>query len=326
LEWQDYSMEFDDKDKAIIEEFYHNWRITASQLSKKIRLSRRQVDYRIKQYFSSGAIRAIFTVLDYSKLGYKYPAYAFIRLKNKKDISEVGRYLEETKRCTSWGKVWTEYDIFSNFIFKNKKEKFSFIKSIKNRFKNKISNLLFIDPTHSELYPLKSINSNYREIYELKTSNQKKVKVDYIDLNIIKEIGSDSRKSVINIADQIRISPERCLYRLRRLFKEKIIMGSRIQFGLQEAGLFATCLFIDAKINNLLLDKMKTLCETDKNINYLLISKKSPQVIIQIFHKDEETLREIVKKVYSFFLEIDSKITIVELEDDINIVNPAPFL
>ena len=126
------TMEFDKRDKEIIEALYHNWRMTASELSKKTNLSRRQVEYRIKQYYSANIIRTIFTVFDYSKLGYNKPGFAFIRLHNKKYLSIVGKYLEETKRCTSWGRVWTEYDIFSNLIFKNKKEMSLFVKNIKN--------------------------------------------------------------------------------------------------------------------------------------------------------------------------------------------------
>lgn len=319
-------MEFDKRDKAIIESLYHNWRISATKLGKNIRLSRRQVDYRVKKYFDSKIIRAIFTVVDYSKLGYNYPAFAFVRLRDKKRISDVGKYLEGTKRCMSWGKALTEYDIFSNFIFKNKKEMNFFIKNLKGRFKSVIDELTFIIPIHSELYPLKSIGNNLGEVYSLTSKLHKKVKTDALDIKILKEIASNSRKQITEIADNVKISPERCLYRIRNLYDKKIIQGSRIQFGLKESGYFATCFFMEINLSDEIISKFRRLCELNPNINSLIISNKYPQITIQVFHKDGKTLREIVEKVNLILEDKKSRLSLIELVDDMNIVNPLPFL
>jgi DNA-binding Lrp family transcriptional regulator len=318
-------MEFDKNDKSILDALYHNWRAPSSKLAKQLRLSRRQVDYRIKQYFSSKIIRTIFTIADYSKLGYHKPFYIFIKLNKREYVPKIGKYLRETKRCTSWGRVWTEYDIFSNFIFKNKKEVANFIKKLKATYKNEIEEIVCVDPIHSDLYPLKSIGDNLKETYTLAPKSNKKIKVDQVDLKILKEIRSDARKSIIKISEKVRISPERCLYRLRRLYKEKVILGSRIQFDLKESGYFATCLFIDTELSSGLSDKIKKFCLLNENINLSIIAKKSPNIVLQVFHKDEKTLREVIKNISDIF-DKKFKISIVSLEDDINIINPLPFL
>lgn len=319
-------MKYDKRDKIILENLYHNWRISSSKLSRKIKLSRRQVDYRIKQYFSSGIVRAIFSVFNYSKLGFAKPAYLFFTLKNKEEIKEIGEYLERSKRCTSWGRAWTEYDLFSNFIFKDKKEMNSFVKMLKIDFANKFDKIELIDPIYAELYPLKPLGSSVYETYILTQDNSKKIKLDSVDIRIIQELAKDSRKSLIEIAGSIKISPERLLYRLRKLVRDKIILGSRIQFNLSKAGYFATCLFVQSDAGKESLEKIKRLCKEEISINYLIISKKSPRVIIQLFHKDENTIRTVIKKVNSALEGTQSKISIVQLEDDINIVNPLPFL
>ena len=173
---------------------------------------------------------------------------------------------------------------------------------------------------------MKSIGNNLNEIYSITPKENRKVKTDYIDLKILKEIGSNSRKAIVEIANNVKISPERCLYRLRRLYKQKIILGSRIQFVLKEAGYYATCLFINTSLDDKLINKFKSICKSNSSINSLIVSKKYPQIIIQVFHKDEETLRKIVEEVYSFLEEYNSRISLVELRDDMNIVNPLPFL
>jgi len=319
-------MDYDKKDKLIIESIYHNWRTDSSKLSRKIRLSRRQVDYRIKNYFSSGIIRSIFTVFNYSKLGFEKPAYFFISLTHKKYTEEIGKYLEKTNRCTSWGKVWTNYDIFSNFIFKDDQEMHFILKNIKNKFKNKIKAIKVINPDYAEFFPLKSIGNELNETYILTTKSSKREQLDVIDTKIMKEISSNARKPILEIAENIKISPERCLYRLRKLVKQKIILGSRIQFGLKNAGYLATCLFIEAELDKSIIEKIKRLCKENDSINYLILSKKSPQIVIQTFHKNAETLREVIKKVSSLLSSQMFNISLIELEDDINIINPLPFL
>lgn len=319
-------MEYDKKDKLILESLYHNWRLDSSKISRKVRLSRRQVDYRIKNYFSSGVIRSIFTVFDYAKLGFNKPAYIFIKLANKKYFEEIGNYLEKTKRCTSWGKVWTKYDIFSNFIFKDSAEMSQIIKEIKGKFKDKVEGLKIIDPEYAEFFPLKSIGNELNETYTLTNKAEKKEQLDNLDIKILKEISSNARKPIIGIAEKIGISPERCLYRLRNLVKKKIILGSRIQFDLKNAGYLATCLFIETKLSPELIEKLKFFCAKNEYVNYLIISKKEPQIIIQAFHKDAESLREIIKEISEILSKQKFNLELVELEDDINLINPVPFL
>ena len=170
------------------------------------------------------------------------------------------------------------------------------------------------------------IKEELNETYLLTTKSEKKESLDKIDIKIMKEISSNARKPIIEIAEKIGISPERCLYRLRKLVKQKIILGSRIQFGLKTAGYLATCLFIETKLTPELTEKIKSLCKTNDSINYLIIADKSPQIIIQVFHKNTETLREIIKAVSEKLAPKNFNISLVELEDDINVINPLPFL
>jgi Lrp/AsnC family transcriptional regulator for asnA, asnC and gidA len=319
-------MEYDTRDKAIFEVLYHNWRISSSEIGRKTRLSRRKVDYRIKQYFSQGMIRSIFTVFNYAKLGYTRPAYAFISLVNKRELAKIGTYLEKTKRCTSWGRVWTEYDLFSNFIFKDKREMSSCFRKLKSIFRNKIREIVIIKPTEAELYPLKFFGNSVKDSYRLVEKSRELYVLDILDKEIMKEIASNAQKPVIDIARKLKISPERCLYRMRKLFKEKVILGSRIQFGLRKAGYFATCLFINSKINDTISNSVKMLCKEDGNINYLILENTYPQIIIQVFHKNEETLHTILKKINDELKEDLYRISIIRIEDDINLVNPLPFL
>ena len=158
------------------------------------------------------------------------------------------------------------------------------------------------------------------------TKSEKKEQIDVIDTKIIREISSNARKPIIEIAENVKISPERCLYRLRRLVKEKIILGSRIQFGLKTSGFFATCLFIETQLTQELIENLKDFCKKNESINYLIISDRNPQVIIQAFHKNTDTLREVIRNVGEILSNNPFNILLVELEDDINVINPLPFL
>ncbi|MBP7708296.1 Lrp/AsnC family transcriptional regulator [Candidatus Pacearchaeota archaeon] len=318
-------MEFDVRDRQIIEAIYHNWRASTSKLSRDLRMSRRKIEYRIQNYFSSGIIRTIFSVFNYSTLGFNCPAYIFIRLSRKKDFEMVGKFLTESKRCTSFGKALTEYDLFSNFIFQDRKEMKEFVKKFQNYFGKSLAEVLLIEPKYAEFYPLKIAGSSLRDPYLL-TLKDKKVSLDDLDLKIIKELGKNSRKSIVEIAENSKILPETCLYRIKELVRKKVILGSRVQFDLRKAGYFATCLFVNATMSNDLTLKLGKFCRTSTNANYLIISKKDPQVIIQVFHRDEETLSKLLGELSLLLGDNLGKITLVKLEDDIDVINPVPFI
>jgi len=75
------------------------------------------------------------------------------------------------------------------------------------------------------------------------------MKVDEIDLKILKILQQDGRLSNAEIAERVALSPSPCLRRLRRLETEGVIQGYRPQLNRQVVGLGMT-VFVQVKLHD----------------------------------------------------------------------------
>ena len=67
-------------DMNLLAYLYQHNRESLSKIAKAIKLSREQVDYRLKNYEASGIIKGYLPVVNYSKLGYHNLAILFIKI------------------------------------------------------------------------------------------------------------------------------------------------------------------------------------------------------------------------------------------------------
>ena len=63
------------------------------------------------------------------------------------------------------------------------------------------------------------------------------MRLDRIDLLIIKALQNDARLSNKELANNVGLAPSTCLERVRRLFKEKILLGSTIRVDPKALGI-----------------------------------------------------------------------------------------
>lgn len=66
------------------------------------------------------------------------------------------------------------------------------------------------------------------------------MKLDRIDLKILRQLQTDGRISNVDLADAVGLSPSPCLARIKRLQKAGIIVGYEAQFDLEKLGNFIT--------------------------------------------------------------------------------------
>ena len=83
-------MKLDSRNKRILYELWNDARIPASQIAKKLNLSREVVEYRIKQLIKDKYIQEFITIIDTNRLGYKqYTIH--LQLKNFEEEKEAER-------------------------------------------------------------------------------------------------------------------------------------------------------------------------------------------------------------------------------------------
>ncbi len=324
-------------DYKLLSYLYHNYNEPLSKIAKATKLSRDQVEYRINKYLKEGLIRKFFPVFDWVKLGYDTPAILLLKFEKPRMAEDFSKILKENKNCMSYGKIYGEYDLFLNCIFKDEKELNEFVSKLFENEEHFITNHLVIKPQFAELYPLKFFNhNNYplkffnhnKEDFLISSSEKnKEIKLDKTNLKILKILSENGRTRLIDIAIKTGISSELALYRLKKLKNEKVILGNRIQFDMLKLGYFFTIIILNFRnFSEKNKSKIKSFVKTSENINSLIFNLHKPNCIIQLFHKDEKEVRDCVEKIKNLFNEDSIEIDILPIGEDEEKIRPLPFL
>mgnify|MGYP001449365293 CR=1 FL=1 len=315
-------MNLKESDIRLLNYLYHNNREPATKIAKATKLTRDQVEYKLKKYQSEGIIKQFFTLFNYEKLGYNISSGLLLKIKPNK-IKEFSKSLTQNKNCLSKGKVLGDYDFYMDLIFKDEKELNEYISNLFKENQDIIFDYLILRSFFIELYPLKFLGQNIGEntyrIIDLESST-KKIELDDKDKIIMKMFSEDARVKIVDIAHKLKISPELTLYKIRRLEKEKIILGSRMFFDVNKLGYYLADILLE--INNFSLEvqeKIKKFAKQNKNINNILLFTNKPNCLLQIIFKSQKELQDTIEKIKELFEEsVKMKILFPQQEEKIN--------
>ena len=314
-------------DIKLLNYLYHNNSETTTKIAKATKLTRDQVEYKLKKYQTEGIIKQFFTVFNYEKLGYNVLAGLLLKIKPNK-IKEFSMELEQDKNIISKGEIMGDYDFYMDLIFKDEKELNEYVSNLFEKDKDIISDYLILRSFFTELYPLKFLGHKYgEETYKITDSepSSKKIEIDDKDKIILKMFAENSRIKIVDIAHKLKISPELTLYKIRRLEKEKIILGSRMLFDMDKLEYYLADILLE--INNFSLntqESIKKFAKNHKHINNILFFTNKPNCLLQVIFKSQKELQETIRDVKKLFSDesVKMKILFPQFEEKIN---PLPF-
>src|SRR3989344_8884502 len=320
-------MDLKEIDYKLLSYLYHGYNEPLSKIAKATKLSRDQVEYRINKYLKEGLIRNFIPIFDWSKFDYKVLAILLLRFEKPIMAEDFSKTLIKDKNCMSYGKVYGEYDLYLNCIFKDEKEFNEFISKLFENESYFITEYVLIKPQFVELYPLKFLNHLNREDYVISSESKKEIKLDNIDLKILKTLSENGRTRLIDVAIKSKISSELALYRLKKLKLEKILLGNRIQFNMSLLGYSFTLILINFRnFSDKNKEKIKSFVKTFKNANSLIFNLQKPNCIIQLFHKEDREVKEAIEKIRTLFKEDSIEIEVLQIGEDEEKVRALPFL
>lgn len=300
-------------------------RASASSIAKKIRLPKETVHYRIKRLIKKGYITSFYTITNASKLGFtKYFIFLkFYKLTPAKEKQMIA-YLMNEKSCSHVNVIDGYYDLSVGVLHRTLLD----LKAFLQKFANLFGTYLLEKNIHTVIT---SHKLNQKMLYKDRTVRKSfyhgepsSYNVDAIDVGIIKNIATEARIRLVDLARRLKEDPRVVRYHLKKLEKEGIIVNYSVSLNREK--FFYESVQVDIKLKD--PKKVNSIIEYFDATNTCVFAYEllgSFDLSVDLNVESDEQLRSIMATFKELFVEnyIDYEISSIYRS---YIVNLTPFL
>jgi len=292
-------LRLDLKDKKILFNLDFNSRQPISDLAKTVGLSKQGVDYRIQKLMKNKVILGFYPLINIHLLGSTY-GRIFLKLQNLTEEKEIEILKELVKNPKINWILRSEgnYDILMA----------TWAKDLKG-FKEVTQELLYkygmfikekkesvgINVTHFQNRYLLGT----RETEEISVGKQKElVKIDELDKKILKGLCKGARIPLIKLANKLGISAKVAAYRIKRLKKNKVILGYRPLVNHNLLGwMHYKILFYLTNVTHEDFNKFKAFLKNDPKVIYIVDEIGICDIDVEVMVKSIQDLFKFIKEI-----------------------------
>ncbi len=243
-------------DRKLLVELDKNSRQPVADLARKVRLSKQAVKQRLEKLESSKVILGYYAVIDVFKLQ-RQSARLWIKLQGSYNEDEIVKFALQMQDVGWVLRLDGAYDLAIILWSKDMLDFDNAVKQLKFRFGEflKAVDVSFIVRAHhiSHRYLTKEKILN-ELIMEQKFS---RFEIDAVDSKILSVLAKNSRASLVEIARQLSISDKAVKYRIKRLEKNKVILGYMVVLDYAKIGYTWHKVFM--RLQNLSVEKYRQL-------------------------------------------------------------------
>jgi DNA-binding Lrp family transcriptional regulator len=293
------SKKIDLYDKKILFYLDIDSRMTASALSKKIKLPKESVNYRIKRLLRNDIIIYFNTIINASLFcNQYYHVYLKLYKHTKADEKRIINFLMKNANCSNLRVNEGRFDIVFMAILKDSRK----FRELMSRIGNDFKELIF---EKSINIITRSIKLNQKLLYS--EGDDRKVmhhdikvdgKLDNTDIRILRRLSNHARESLTGIARRLKLDPKVVRYRMKKLQKQGVIAGYSTVIDYENFG------FQFVQLDFVLQDMLKAanIIEFFNSTNTCLYAYETIgkyDLSIQIYVNDDEHLRVILDRFKS---------------------------
>lgn len=293
------------KDRRILFELEQNARQSLQQIAKKVRLSKEVVFHRIKNLEREGIIKKYLINVDIYKLGYKfYPLLLKLRNTNKSVEERMINFLKSHQQISWLTTCEGNWDINLTLFAKSSEEVNYFLEELLGKYGDYISEKQIFTATEAH-YVKGTFGINKRARETITTKGEKEVELEKEDQELLRILSDNARRSLIEISRMMSFSPKVIAYRIKKLEKEKIIIGSHILTDFCKLGYKYYKIWFSLKnLNSNHKNKLFTYLKNTPNIVWItkLIGKYDLSIEMEV--EDVTQFRKIMDNFKQEFLEI----------------------
>jgi len=303
-------MKLDMYDRSLLYHLDINSRYTLRNLSKKIRLSKNTVNYRIKNLRKNGIIRQFYTIINVKKLGYSYfKVYFKLQNTTEKIERELIDYFNN-QIPSLWVNTWDgRYDLMAGILAENIDGFYQILNETVNRFRPYLQSydifIVIYAPHFKKDYLLGKRSQEGLMIEEFGGSPQI-TKIDEIDINLLRTISTNARIQIVDLANKINSTIDVVRYRLRKLLDKGIIQGFRILVDYHNLGYqLYKVLITTQNLNEDIEKRIVGYCALQPNIVDIIIKGiGSWNIELQIDARDNQEFHKIFRDFKNQFNEV----------------------
>ncbi len=233
----------DKRDYQILFELDSHARQSISDIARKTRLSRDVINYRITRLEEMGIIKGYFTVINFGVL-VSHIVRLYVRLQNTTpEIEEkMTSFLLKNKNILTVYSVDGFYHMAVGFLVNELADYKAFYNEFLKHFRRYVvgDNVsFFVEYVH---YPRNYlVESKMRRFTSLSVSGSKLFPsgikdLDAKDLELLSLIKEDARITLLELAAKLEMTATGAKYKLRRLEKNKVIVGYKVLLDIGKLG------------------------------------------------------------------------------------------
>jgi len=260
------SFNLDLRDKKLLFELDKNSRANLSELAKKLKTSKEVVHYRLKKLVDEKVILRFHTITPLYRFGLTaYKVYLRLSDCSKENLDKLIDYLLNNKDVFWFGTCNGRWDLIFGTTSKSLEEFMVIQDKIMHKFGDFIQEKELSISRENLQYNRRWMYQDNSPLVEF-NFGEKETRVDLgeKDRKILDSIIPDSRKSIVDISKETKLSIDVVRYRLKAMEKEKIIGGYKCLLNPHKLG-FVTCkAFVFFK--NITEEKKKEFIDYVKNL------------------------------------------------------------
>jgi DNA-binding Lrp family transcriptional regulator len=231
------------KDRKILYHLDLNSRQSFSSLGRKVALSKDVVASRVKKLQEKEIIFNFYCYIDLSKLGYQILRYYFVLQYATPDVkNRIIEELVDNKHSLFVNSAEGQIDLFAYFAVKNIYEFQQVWKKFYRKYRNYFAKTLFSIWCYEDMYTY----FNLLDDSSLQRSDREKVmrygsgstvKVDDLDIKILKLLAPNARIPASEIAHKLDVSALTIKTRIMKLVNMGVIKGFKVDISFSKLDL-----------------------------------------------------------------------------------------
>lgn len=228
------------KDRQILYELDKNSRESSVKIAKKLKLSPEVVNYRIKQLEKRNIIKQYQIIAHLSKLGIiQFKICLSLQYLTSSELDSIIQKLKkqkEIKWIVSSKGVWDLLiSVETTSLSKVDELKNNILSLFEHTIHKKAFSIMVESHVFNRDYLIKK--KSFPKEKKISMKESKMTNVDDTDIKILKILSTNSRASIIDLANELSISPRIVQYRIKKLRKKEIITGFKIALNYERIGI-----------------------------------------------------------------------------------------